>query len=365
MNAPIDPPRHPVPGAALALAEAALQRQNSLLGAGRTNTTQPSVQGQTAKNEAAELPMPAVPDRISLSPQALQALGAQPVTTDMGQAAGGAAARTVASMQAGPAPRSPTPPALSLPAGAAAQATAPQPVAWPAAGVGATVQSLINSMVRQMTHGGLPQRVVSAQPWPAELVRQMALPTGPGSEAQDGALPILQTWLVRQGNLQTAEGTRPFTLTLKVPVPWLQQEPTPAAAPTQGGPLSLAYTGRPQALQAEAFALVLQSTETTARTSALLVMEFAPLAQAAVYGREMLQARQDPWLQMAVLQASGHLPRDEDLERDQEAGLCQTPGCPYVGRASCAQPFCLALQVVSPVAAVDAGATGKNDPRPS
>jgi len=64
-----------------------------------------------------------------------------------------------------------------------------------------------------------------------------------------------------------------------------------------------------------------------------------------------------------VLQASGHLPRDEDLARDREADLCQTPGCPYAGRAACPQPFCLAMRVVTPVAAVDAPAGTPNDSR--
>lgn len=359
MSAPIDLPRQPLPGAALALAEAALQRQSSLLDTGRNHSTQTDAKGLAAPN-AAVLPPPALPDRVSLSPQALHALGAQAAAAETASATAGTTARPAANTRADPAPRSALPPQLPIAAGAAPQAPALPPAAWPASGVGAPVQTLINAMVRQMTHGGLAQRVLSVQAWPAALVRQLDESPDPQSDAQDSALPALQTWLVRQGSMQTADGARPFTLALKVPVPWLEQQPTPATAPAQGGALSLAFAGRPQALQVGAFALVLQSTETAARTSALLVMEFAPLAQAAVYGRDMLQARQDPWLQMAVLQASGHLPRDEDLARDQEVGLCQTPGCPYTGRAACPQPFCLALRVVSPVAAVDAQAGGRD-----
>lgn len=215
------------------------------------------------------------------------------------------------------------------------------------------------ALVRDLTRAALPQRVLAIQPWPVELLRLLDgagdAPATPG----EAALPALQTWLVRQGMLQTPEGARSFALSLKLPAPWLQQQTPPAAAPLQGsGALALAFAGRPQDLPAGVFALVLQSTASAARTSALLVMEFAPQAQASVYGRELLQARQDPWLQMAVLQASGQLPRDEDLARNQEADRCQTPGCPYAGRACCPQPFCPALRVVAPMAAVD-GAAGE------
>jgi hypothetical protein len=118
--------------------------------------------------------------------------------------------------------------------------------------------------------------------------------------------------------------------------------------------LAALFAGKPQALQSGTWALVLQSAEpAAARTSALLALEFAPLVQPPVYGRELLHARQDPWLQMAVMQASGQVPKDEDATREREAGLCQTPGCPYAGRASCAQPFCLALRVVLPSGSVE------------
>lgn len=361
MSAHIDPPRHAVAGAALALAEAALQRQSSLLGAERQPATQAGGQGHATPG-AAGLPPPVVSDRVSLSPQAVHALGAQAITEE--NAAEGATARPAVSLRNDAAPRQAPPPPLPLPTGAVAQGSPLQPTAaWPATGVSPPVQALISALVQQTTHGGHPQRVVSAQHWPAELVRQLDGAADPQSDSPGLTLPLLQTWLVRQGSMQTAEGARTFTLTLKAPVPWLQQQSVPAAAPMQGAALSLAFAGRPQALQVGAFALVLQSTETAARTSALLVMEFAPLAKASVYGRDMLQARQDPWLQMAVLQASGHLPRDEDLARDREANLCQTPGCPYAGRAACPQPFCLAMRVVTPVAAVDAPAGTPDDPR--
>jgi len=227
---------------------------------------------------------------------------------------------------------------------------------WPATGVGAPLRSMLAALVHQVTAPAQqPQRVVAVQPWPAALV-----PVVEGAARGEGGLPglpPLQTWLVRQGVVQTAEGERAFSLTLRVPVPWLQSQAQPAAAsaPAPHTPsLAALFAGKPQALQSGTWALVLQSTEPAAgRTSALLALEFAPLAQAHVYGRELLQARQDPWLQMAVLQASGQAPKDEAARREREAGLCQTPGCPYAGRASCAQPFCVALRVVQPSGPVE------------
>jgi len=215
---------------------------------------------------------------------------------------------------------------------------------------------MLAALVHQVTAPAQqPQRVVAVQPWPAALV-----PVVEGAARGEGGLPglpPLQTWLVRQGVVQTAEGERAFSLTLRVPVPWLQSQAQPAAAsaPAPHTPsLAALFAGKPQALQSGTWALVLQSTEPAAgRTSALLALEFAPLAQAHVYGRELLQARQDPWLQMAVLQASGQAPKDEAARREREAGLCQTPGCPYAGRASCAQPFCVALRVVQPSGPVE------------
>jgi len=85
--------------------------------------------------------------------------------------------------------------------------------------------------------------------------------------------------------------------------------------------------------------------------SALLVLDVQPQLAASVYGREILQqARQDPWTQMAVLQASGQAPRPEGARQDG-AGLCDTPGCPYAARAPCVQPFCPAVRGTPPAAA--------------
>ena len=108
------------------------------------------------------------------------------------------------------------------------------------------------------------------------------------------------------------------------------------------------FAGNAASLQSGVLALVLQGAEaSTARTnltSALLVLDFQPQLPAAVYGRDMLQARLDPWTQMAVLQNSGQLPREDDRARRGAQGLCDTAGCPYLARAACVQPFCLFMR---------------------
>ena len=242
-----------------------------------------------------------------------------------------------------------------------AHQAAPVAAAWPAVGLDAPLRHLVQSLVQQVTtqgggHAG-PQRVVAAQVWPLSLAH--ALESG-----EDGESHPMQTWLVRQGTVQTAEGPRGMTLTLRVPAPWLaslaaQTAPTPPAAGTGAAPsgLQAAYLGAPQNLQSGVLALVLQGmgAAAAARTSALLVLDFQPqlmAAGAALYGRDLLQARHDPWVQQAQLQASGQLEKDEEIarQREREAGLCQASGCPYALRAPCAQPFCLEMRVGTPLA---------------
>jgi len=332
----LNPPRGPLPPVVQALAEAALQRQNTLLGTDREGAVPaqapafPAPPGAPPAPLPQALPLPVGADQVSLSAQARSSL-AHPSGTVIG-----------ASPPAPAAPAAPAQPARPAPAGPAGAAPLPP---WPATGVSAPLHRMVAALVQQLTAPAQPQRVVAVQPWPAALV-----PVVEAGGAQEDGLPPLQTWLVRQGMVQTAEGARAFSLTLRVPVPWLQSQAPPPAAPAPAPPLAALFAGRPQALQSGTWALVLQADEPAAgaRTSALLALEFAPLAQAAVYGRDLLQARQDPWVQMAVLQASGQWPRDEDAARDREAGLCQAPGCPYAGRAACAQPFCLALRAVPP-----------------
>ena len=324
----MDPLRSPLPPVAQFLAEAALQRQSSLLGLDRAPAVAP-----TPPSSSPPLPVPAAPavplpvsaDKATISAQAREQLGADFVNNPRG-AAPMPGARAVL----------PGPPLPAAPA-----------TAWPSTGLSAPLQRMVNTLVQQLTAGAVPQRVVAAQPWPLALAQ--ALESG----TADRDAPPLQTWLVRQGTVQTPEGPRGFALTLRVPVPWLAAlAPAPSVPPTAQAPLQAPFAGPAQSLQSGVFALVLQGMEAAApRTSALLVLDFQPHLAATVYGRDMLQARLDPWTQMAVLQASGQVPRgDEDRARNGASGLCETLGCPYERRAACAQPFCAALRWVEPSA---------------
>ena len=234
---------------------------------------------------------------------------------------------------------------------------------------------MVSALVAQVTgQAGTPQRVVAAQAWPIGMAQ--ALESG----ALDARQPPLQTWLVGQGIVQTPEGPRGLALTLRAAVPWLaaQASLAPGAVGATGlplgagaavapagagmgagtgigtgfglaaGALQVPFTGSGQALQSGVLALVLQGADAAApRSSALLVLDFQsllPTAAATVYGRDMLQARLDPWTQMAVLQNSGQLPREDDRARRGAQGLCDTAGCPYLARAACVQPFCLFMR---------------------
>lgn len=355
----MDPPRGPLPAVAQVLAEAALQRQNMLLGADNERSApvaapQPPVLPAPGA-PAAPLAPPSLPegasdaahaDRVSLSRQASQALQAQ------GQGLQRLPGSPALPGSSGPAP------ALSAPgtpgqAPGALQGAMP----WPASGVSPALRGLLGALVQQLTPFA-PQRVVEAQPWGA------AMPGAGGGAAAESELPPLQTWWVGQGHVHTGQGVRGFTATLRVPAAWLlsvSQAPAPHAAHA----LQVAFAGQPQALVGGLFALVLQpgaaagdptaAARAAGSTSALLSLELAPMAGAAanvVYGRDQLQARNDPWLHMLALQASGYGREEEEAaERRRKRGLCDAPGCPYAGRAPCEQPFCLAMRAL-PVQAV-------------
>lgn len=351
MTVNMAPPRGPLPPVAQVLAEAALQRQSALLrspGAGGTAplpgaadlVAAPPAAGPTAL----AAPVPLLAEQAHISPQARAPLGAGFDPRNAALAPGQPRAAMPIPTRAGS--------AAALLAGAS-QAV-PVAAAWPAAGLDVPLRQMVAALVHQLTAQVAPQRVVAAQAWPLALAH--ALESGEADAAQ----PALQTWLVRQGTVQTPEGPLGLAVTLRVPVPWLAAQAAQpgvmaSAALVPQGALQVPYTGSAQGLQSGVLALVLQGLETSApRTSALLVLDFQPPLAAAVYGRDMMLARLDPWLQLAQLQASGQLPRDDDLARDRETGLCKEPGCPYAGRAACAQPFCLAMTVVAPVGAVDA-----------
>lgn len=379
MAGPIDPSRSAaLPPVAQFLAEAALQRQASLLGldhkpasvAARPSAdpAAPPPTPTSPPTGAPPLPTPAPADKASISAQAREQLGAGFDPRRAG-AEGAAAATAGAGRAAAGAQRSPGRlplPFASAPAVPAASASsAAGAAAWPASGLSAPLMRMVSALVQQVTAGsGAPQRVVSAQPWPMGLAQ--ALENG----TLDADQPPLQTWLVRQGTAQTPEGPRGFALTLRVPVPWLAAQaapvaPPPSASASSAVPMAAAlqvpFAGGGQALQSGVTALVLQGMEPSApRTSALLVLDFQPQLAATVYGRDLLQqatsGRLDPWTQMAVLQASGQVPREEDRARNGASGLCETVGCPYAARAQCVQPFCLAMRgvlLVAPVGLVE------------
>ncbi|MBX9836109.1 MAG: hypothetical protein K2X65_08030 [Burkholderiaceae bacterium] len=250
-------------------------------------------------------------------------------------------------------------------------------LALPTGGVSAPMQSLLNALVQQTTAAVQMQRVLAAQPWPTALVAQMAQLAQVDSKAGQGQVSgtaSLQTWLVNQGAVQTPEGPRGVSVTVRVPGPWLEalgqaqtaatpnrswqmwllptvpHTPAPAAPPLQA-----VFAGPSQALQSGTYALALESCEAAGgRTSALLTLEFQPLLassalQSGVYGRDLAHLRQDPWLQIAALQASGQAERDENRARNGSDALCDTVGCPYMGQAACVQPFCAALHTVPQV----------------
>lgn len=204
-------------------------------------------------------------------------------------------------------------------------------------------------------------------------------------------LPPMLTWLVQQGVVQTPDGERGFALTLQVPQAWAQMQA--AAAPAAGAvpagatllpgagaaQLKLPFAAPAQQLESGALALVLQGAGPAGdklRTSALLWLDFQPLqataqnaqsaagalagllpsTQAAQQAMVALQAKNDPWLQMAALQASGQQPRDDQRLQERRTGLCTELGCPYRGKANCAQPFCAEMNRVW--ASVRIGPTG-------
>ena len=370
MALPIDPSRSAPPPLASFLAEAALQRQTALLGLDKPkpaapaplHTADPSAPPPSVTSPSPPGgPLPTPADEASISPQAREQLAA-----GFDPRRGGGVEGSVQGPRGEGAARAapPGPSALArgattaAPANAAASAaSATGGTAWPASGLSAPLLRLVSTLVAQVTaQAGIPQRVLAAQPWPMGMAQ--ALESG----ALDVDQPPLQTWLVRQGVVATPEGPRGLALTLRALVPWLAAQALPATgvaaaqasanAGAAGGALQVPFAGGGQSLQSGVMALVLQGMDATApRTSALLVLDLQPQLAATVYGRDMLQqatGRLDPWTQMAVLQASGQVPREDERARNGASGLCETVGCPYAARAACVQPFCLAMRGVLP-----------------
>ncbi len=355
MSLPIDPSRSSLPPVAQFLAEAALQRQSALLGLDKQKPVaapsplpiaDPSAPPPSVHSPSPPAgPLPTSADEASISPQAREQLAA-----GFDPRRGGVAGGRLPGSRGDGALRG-APPAPPTSTGASA-ATAAGGAAWPASGLSAPLLRLVSALVAQVTaQAGVPQRLVAAQPWPIGMAQ--ALESG----ALDADQSPLQTWLVRQGVVLTPEGQRGVAMTLRAPVPWLAGQAPPAAGAAvaqagAAGALQVPFAGGGQALQSGVMALVLQGMDAAApRTSALLVLDMQPQLAATVYGRDMLQqatGRLDPWTQMAVLQASGQVPREDERARNGASGLCETVGCPYAARAACEQPFCLAMRGVLP-----------------
>ncbi len=341
----------------------------------------------------AVVPALQVTPALSLSAQAQQALRLQVFQTLIAQ--------LVTQVQSGPqagAPQWPTAgvaPALrAMLAALLEQATANLPRPQQLVSVQAWPKALLNVL--------LASPATASATAAAPLAGTGAAAAAIGAEAAPRPiLPPLQNWLVQQGVVQTPQGERSFALSLQVPQAWAQLQaatalpaaplpaaPMPAAPFTPGAGAGLArlqlpFAASPQQLESGTLALVMQGAGPAGEkllTSALLRLDFQPLpsavqsaqtawtgllpggaavaqaAQAALQGQAALQAKNDPWLQMAALQASGQQPREDQRLPERRTGLCTQLGCPYRGKASCAQPFCAEMNRVW--ASVRIGPTG-------
>lgn len=182
-------------------------------------------------------------------------------------------------------------------------------------------------------------RLLAAQAWPS-------LPAAAALQDEGAGLPMLVSWRSAPAVLHTPDGPRQGVLTLLMP------GPAPVALPgSSPAAVQAAFAGAGASLQAGVYALLLADGEGQ-RSSALLVLELAPWVPPLVYGRDTLQPRTDAWAQMAAAQAGGH--RSDADVLDAPPTLCDRAGCPYEGRAPCAQPFCLDVRPVAPAAALTA-----------
>ncbi|WP_200843488.1 hypothetical protein [Pantoea sp. 18069] len=353
----------------------------------------------TAPVTAAEAVVPATPTApaLSLSAQAQQALRLQVFQTLIAQLV--TQVQSGAQATAAQWPAMGTTPALrELLTALIAQATAglpqpqqlvaaqPWPQAWlntvlPAA---ASVPASAGSAAPPPSSGSGAAAGTNAAAVGAAAVGTAIAGTTTAAASAAPRLPPMLTWLVQQGVVRTPEGERGFALTLQVPQAWAQLQaaasallpagaapPGAALLPAATGPaqLQLPFAAPAQQLESGALALVLQGAGPGGeklRTSALLWLDFQPLppaaqsaqsaatalagllpsTQAAQQALAALQAKNDPWLQMAVLQASGQQPRDDQRLQQRRTGLCTELGCPYRGKASCAQPFCAEMNRV-------------------
>ena len=191
--------------------------------------------------------------------------------------------------------------------------------AWPASGVSPAMRGLLDALVRQLT-----------PPHPSAWWR-----CSPGVRGWGRWRPAcrprpapLQTWLVGQGLLHTEQGPRAFTATLRVPAAWLQSLPTASSpsSPTPSGTLQAALAGA--ARRSPAGFLRWCCSQVWGRVSErpppapCCRSSWPPgrcAAASVVYGRDQLQARNDPWLQMLALQASGYGREEEEADQRRRA----------------------------------------------
>ena len=188
-------------------------------------------------------------------------------------------------------------------------------------------------------------------------------------------MPPLQNWWVQQGTVSTTQGERGFSMILQAPSAWAQAANTAPGAATPAAPLQLHWGSQAPLPTSGPIALVLQSqvAGVQQRTSALLWLEFQPLAPSAQITQsqtaglptamltpllmqevqQLLQNKADPWLQMAAAQAANALPKERQPMGEHRSHFCTTEGCQYEGRAPCAQPFCIEMNRIWAVARLE------------
>lgn len=292
---------------------------------------------------------------------------------------------------------------------------------WPAGGVSTGMHAMLDQLVQQASADtSSPQQVLRAQLWSTALAQSIlgaAQTAGRAAETPNlprHGPPAMQPWLVLNGEISGSDATRPFRLTLHMPVTWLAQHaaeraavgpglPTPPGAWGDGmgvglGPgtlgalpgsalVRLTVGGSVQSLGSLTMALVLQGRPATGTGLALSArQDTQPAAQqaqqqvSALLQLEM-QSTQPPSAAQ-IAQAAAHLPaqmltpdiqaalQNRNLDpwllmaqyyasghaphRDQHAGerpgTCVIAGCQYEGRAICAQPFCAQMNYLWSVA---------------
>lgn len=329
----LDPTQPPSLNVALTLAQAALQRQTQLLQAlDSAETDRATVRAdKSVSTEAGNTPSPGTASSsVQLS---------DPARAQLAQAA--------AALPSWPTAASSKSAAAGLPA-------------WPVTAPDEATQTLIVALLQAAPPKGFaPASVRSMQPWPPALVQHLL---NASTEQPTAATPNSgwQTWPFPASVLQTAVGRQTLQATLvlpdavssapNAPTDSAEQSPMPAAdAAALPGPghISTAQQTAPRLLLmpqqtsplTSAWYALLLETDAGEHQSALLALEFGTLQTATLYGRDLFTPRTDPWLQQAVLLASGHVPRVARQTGGTNA-TCQTADCPYQGRAACPQPFC-------------------------